>query len=52
MNSRSLYIGAMLIEGREREKEQMPGDSVDAQKLSEADLLVCRFSFKEKMSCM
>ncbi|KAJ6141696.1 hypothetical protein N7497_010795 [Penicillium chrysogenum] len=47
-------IGATLIEGREREKEKMRGDSVDAQKLSEADLLVacpavCCFGFKEKM---
>ncbi|CAG7985873.1 unnamed protein product [Penicillium salamii] len=47
-------IGAMLMEGREREKEKMREDSVDAQKLSEADLLVscptvCCFSFKEKM---
>ncbi|CAG7951484.1 unnamed protein product [Penicillium salamii] len=47
-------IGAMLMEGRERKKEKMRGDSVDAQKLSEADLLVscptvCCFSFKEKM---
>ncbi|CAG8138429.1 unnamed protein product [Penicillium nalgiovense] len=50
-------IGAMLMEGREREKEKMRGDGVDAQKLSEADLLVscptvCCFSFKEKMFCM
>ncbi|KAJ5202659.1 ATPase AAA-type core [Penicillium cf. viridicatum] len=42
------------MEGREREKEKMRGDSVDAQKLSEADLLVacltvCCFGFKEKM---
>ncbi|KAJ6136910.1 hypothetical protein N7497_012162 [Penicillium chrysogenum] len=47
-------IGAMLMEDREREKERMRGDGVDAQKLSEADLLtacptVCCFSFKEKM---
>ncbi|KAJ6004567.1 ATPase AAA-type core [Penicillium canescens] len=47
-------IGAMLMEDREREKEKMRGDGVDAQKLSEADLLVscptvCCFSFKEKM---
>ena len=50
-------IGAMLMEDREREKEKMRGDGVDAQKLSEADLLVscptlCCFSFKEKMFCM
>jgi hypothetical protein len=50
-------IGAMLMEGREREKQKMRGDGVDAQKLSEADLLiacptVCCFSFKEKMFCM
>jgi hypothetical protein len=49
-------IGAMLMEDREREKERMRGDGVDAQKLSEADLLiacptVCCFSFKEKMFC-
>ncbi|KAI1829405.1 hypothetical protein CBS147337_9800 [Penicillium roqueforti] len=49
-----LDIGAMLMEDREREKEKMRGDTVDAQKLSEADLLVacptvCCFSFKEKM---
>ncbi|KAJ5033191.1 hypothetical protein NUH16_003107 [Penicillium rubens] len=47
-------IGAMLMEDSEREKEKMRGDGVDAQKLSEADLLVscptlCCFSFKEKM---
>ncbi|KAL2695082.1 hypothetical protein AAEP93_004143 [Penicillium crustosum] len=47
-------IGAMLMEDREREKERMRRDGVDAQKLSEADLLiacptVCCFSFKEKM---
>ncbi|KAI2735150.1 hypothetical protein DTO013E5_9491 [Penicillium roqueforti] len=47
-------IGAMLMEDREREKEKMRGDGVDAQKLSEADLLVscptlCCFSFKDKM---
>ncbi|KAJ5561153.1 ATPase AAA-type core [Penicillium sp. DV-2018c] len=47
-------IGAMLMEDREREKERMRGDGVDAQKLSEADLLiacptVCCFSYKEKM---
>ncbi|KAJ5406017.1 ATPase AAA-typecore [Penicillium sp. CMV-2018d] len=44
----------MLIEGREPEKEKMRGYSVDAQKLSKADLLVawqtvCCFSFKEKI---
>jgi hypothetical protein len=33
-------IGAMLMEDREREKERMRGEGVDAQKLSEADLLV------------
>ncbi|RAK94951.1 P-loop containing nucleoside triphosphate hydrolase protein [Aspergillus ibericus CBS 121593] len=47
-------IGAMLKEGREREKERMRGDGVDAQQLSETDLLVacptaCCFSFREKM---
>ncbi|KAJ6020105.1 hypothetical protein N7522_000180 [Penicillium canescens] len=47
-------IGAMCMEDREREKEKMRGDGVDAQKLSEADFLVacptvCCFSFKEKM---
>ncbi|KAJ6035289.1 uncharacterized protein N7446_010049 [Penicillium canescens] len=47
-------IGAMLMEDHEREKERMQGDGVEAQKLSEADLLVacptiCCFSFKEKM---
>lgn len=47
-------IGAMLMEDREREKERMQGDGVDAQKLSETDFLVacptvCCFSFKEKM---
>ncbi|KAJ5938337.1 hypothetical protein N7466_001471 [Penicillium verhagenii] len=47
-------LGAMFMEDREREKEKMRGDGVDAQKLSEADLLiacptVCCFSFKEKM---
>ncbi|KAI3226151.1 hypothetical protein CBS147310_8183 [Penicillium roqueforti] len=47
-------IGAMLMEGRKREKEKMRGDGVDAQKRSEADLLVayptvCCFSFKEKI---
>jgi hypothetical protein len=50
-------IGAMLMEDREREKERMQGDGVDAQKLSETDFLVgcptvCCFSFKEKMFCM
>jgi hypothetical protein len=48
---------AMLMEDREREKEKMRGNGVDAQKLSEADLLVacptvCCFSFKGKMFCM
>ena len=52
-----INIGAMLMEDREREKEKMRGNGVDAQKLSEADLLVacptvCCFSFKEKMFCM
>lgn len=47
-------LGAMLMEDCEREKEKMKGDGVDAQKLSETDLLVaclivCCFSFKEKM---
>ncbi|OKP09742.1 hypothetical protein PENSUB_4871 [Penicillium subrubescens] len=47
-------LGAMLMEDREREKEKMRGDGVDAQKLSETDLLVacptvCCFSFQEKM---
>ncbi|KAJ5544149.1 hypothetical protein N7494_005428 [Penicillium frequentans] len=47
-------LGAMFMEDREREKEKMRGDGVDAQKLSEADLLiacptVCCFSFKEKI---
>ncbi|KAJ6134492.1 hypothetical protein N7523_000814 [Penicillium sp. IBT 18751x] len=47
-------IGAILMEDREREKERMQGDGVDAQKLSETDFLVacpsvCCFSFKEKM---
>jgi hypothetical protein len=50
-------IGAMLMRDREREKEKMRGGGVDAQQLSEADLLVscptlCCFSFKEKMFCM
>jgi hypothetical protein len=45
----------MLMEDREREKEKMRGDGVDAQKLSEADLLVscptlCCFSFRRKCS--
>ncbi|KAJ5086722.1 hypothetical protein NUU61_008029 [Penicillium alfredii] len=49
-----LDIGAMLAEDREREKEKMQGDGMDAQKLREADFLVacptvCCFSFKEKM---
>ncbi|KAJ5414888.1 hypothetical protein N7509_000222 [Penicillium cosmopolitanum] len=47
-------IDAMFMEDREREKERMRGDGVDARELSEADLLVacptvCCFSFKEKM---
>ncbi|KAJ6001203.1 hypothetical protein N7481_001612 [Penicillium waksmanii] len=47
-------IDAMFTEDREREKERMRGDGVDARNLSEADLLVacptvCCFSFKEKM---
>ncbi|OQE69864.1 hypothetical protein PENNAL_c0126G04017 [Penicillium nalgiovense] len=47
-------IGAMLMEDRERGKERMQGDGVDAQELSETDFLVacptvCCFSFKEKM---
>ena len=50
-------IGAIFTADREREKERMRGDGVDAQKLSEADLLVacptvCCFSFKEKIFCM
>jgi hypothetical protein len=50
-------IDAMFMEDREREKERMRGDGVDARKLSEADLLVacptvCCFSFKEKIFCM
>jgi hypothetical protein len=50
-------IGAILMEDREREKERMQGDGVDAQKLGETDFLVacptvCCFSFKEKMFCM
>ncbi|GAB0139074.1 hypothetical protein EsDP_00007290 [Epichloe bromicola] len=50
-------IGAMFMEDNERKKERMRGDSVDAQKLSKAELLVacstvCYFSFKEKMFCM
>lgn len=50
-------IGAMLADEREREKEKMQGDGVDAQKLREIDFLVacptvCCFSFKEKMFCM
>ncbi|QQK48046.1 ATPase, AAA-type, core [Penicillium digitatum] len=47
-------IGAMLMEDHERDKDKLRGVSVDAQKLSEADLLVacptvCCFSFKEKV---
>ena len=50
-------IGAMLMENREREKERMQGDGVEAQKLGETDFMVtcptvCCFSFKEKMFCM
>ncbi|KAJ6020015.1 hypothetical protein N7522_000090 [Penicillium canescens] len=49
-----INIGAMLKEDREREKERMQGDGVDAQKLSETDFLVacptvCCFSFKGKI---
>lgn len=33
----------MLMEDCEREKERMRGDGVDAQKLSETDLLVACF---------
>lgn len=48
---------AMLMDNREREKEKMQGDGVDAQELSETDFLVacptvCCFSFKEKMFSM
>ncbi|CAG8255311.1 unnamed protein product [Penicillium olsonii] len=47
-------IGAMLMEDREREKEKLQGVSMDAQKLSGADLLVACptvrcFSFKKKI---
>ncbi|KAI3092915.1 hypothetical protein CBS147333_10170 [Penicillium roqueforti] len=47
-------MGAILMEDREREKERMQGDGVDAQKLRETDFLVacptvCCFSFKEKI---
>ncbi|KAF7166805.1 hypothetical protein CNMCM6106_002503 [Aspergillus hiratsukae] len=47
-------ISAIFMKDREREKEKMQGDGVDAQKLSETDFLVscptvCCFSFKEKM---
>ncbi|EKV04220.1 hypothetical protein PDIG_90840 [Penicillium digitatum PHI26] len=50
-------IGAMLMEDHERDKDKLRGVSVDAQKLSEADLLVacptvCCFSFKEKVFWM
>jgi len=50
-------LDAIFMGDREREKEKMRGDGVDAQKLSEIDLLiacptVCCFSFKEKMFCM
>ncbi|KAJ5873293.1 ATPase AAA-type core [Penicillium solitum] len=49
-----INIGAMLIGDREREKERMKGDGVEAQKLGETDFLVacptvCCFSFKEKI---
>lgn len=49
-------LGAMFMEDREREKEKMRGDGVDAKNLSEADLLVasptvCCFGFKDKMFC-
>lgn len=52
-----INIGAMLIEDREREKERIQGDGVEAQKLGETDFIVtcptvCCFSFKEKMFCM
>ncbi|EPS26191.1 hypothetical protein PDE_01127 [Penicillium oxalicum 114-2] len=47
-------IGAIVMEDREREKERIQGDGVDAQKLSETNFLVacltvCCFSFKEKI---
>ncbi|OJJ52063.1 hypothetical protein ASPSYDRAFT_165291, partial [Aspergillus sydowii CBS 593.65] len=47
-------LGAMLMEDRERQKERMQGDGMEAQKLCEANFLVacptvCCFSFKEKM---
>lgn len=50
-------IGAIFMEDREREKERMQGDGVEARKLRETDLLVacptvCCFSFKEKTFCM
>lgn len=50
-------LDAIFMGDRERQKEKMRGDGVDAQKLSEIDLLiacptVCCFSFKEKMFCM
>ncbi len=50
-------LGAMLMEDRERQKERMQGDGMEAQKLCEANFLVacptvCCFSFKEKMFCM
>ena len=50
-------ISAILIEDREREKERMQGDGVDAQKLSETDFLVACltvycFSFKDKIFCI
>lgn len=50
-------ISVMFMEEREREKENMRGDGMEPQRLSEGDLLiacptVCCFSFKEKMFCM
>jgi hypothetical protein len=52
-----INLGAMLMEDRERQKERMQGDGMEAQKLCEANFLVacptvCCFSFKEKMFCM
>lgn len=47
----------IFMEDREREMEKMRGDGVDAQTLSEADLLVACptvscFGFREKTFCM
>ncbi|KAL2840807.1 P-loop containing nucleoside triphosphate hydrolase protein [Aspergillus pseudoustus] len=47
-------LGAMLIEDRERQKERMQGDGMEAQNLCESNFLVacpsvCCFSFKEKI---